>query len=373
MRKADIHKTMTAAGAVEDAIRWVLESGIQEVCGEDAGAFWSWEDPNNPGFLYSEVTGYGISAFCLPLSWDERAMDRARLAADWLFERARTGRVYACRKVGGRFATHACTFDNGVILRGLCALCARTGERKYLDAVRALADWVVDEMQHPSGFLNTRMDLQAQVVLPFGDRWSSRPGAYQAKAAFALLHAARVACEARWTRAATRVCEWALREQGQDGRFVTDSASGGTYLHAHAYAVEGLAACGALLGRTDFLDAARRGLRWAVSLVEDWGRLPAHFDPNRGMGEEERSDAIAQVLRLVLCLEGPAPIADILAARLIAFQCRDADSRRYGGFFYSCGEDGFGLNITTHGTLFAIQALDLYARGARGFEWWDLV
>lgn len=377
MRTIDGTSRATPREAVEDAVRWVLESGIQEVSGDDVGAFRSWEDPDDPGFPYSEVTGYGITALCGLESRRDLALERAHLAGRWLVDRARRGRAYACRKVGGRFVAHGCSFDNGVILRGLCALSERTGDRTVLDAAGAVADWIVDAMQEPSGFLTPRMDLATGVPLPSGDRWSSRPGAYQARAAFALLHAARLmeghgSPRPAWVRAATRLCERVLGEQEPDGGFVTDGDGSGTYLHAHAYAVEGLAACGAALGREDLTDSACRGLRWACALVDDCGAVPARFHPDRGGDVEEHSDTTAQVLRLVLVLGGPGPVADRLAARLMEFQCRDDDPRRRGGFRYARRGAEFGRNVTTHGTLFAIQALGLYAGGVRDFEWWDL-
>lgn len=359
--------------AVEAAVGWVLGSRIQEVSGEDAGAFRSWHDPDNPGFLYAEVTGYGVTALCGLDVWRDLALERARLAARWLLERARRGRACACRKVGGELTSYGCSFDNGVILRGLCALYARTREGPLLKAVRDLADWLVEDMKEPSGFFIPRRDLATGLPHPVSGRWSSRPGPHQGRLAFALLHAAKVVGEERWVPAATRLCEAILDAQEASGRFVTDGDTGGTYLHAHAYAVEGLAACGAVLDRDDLVEAARRGLRWACGLVDERGALPARYDPVRGEPEEEHSDAIAQVLRLVLLLEGSKPVADLLATRLIECQCQEEDLMRWGGFRYARRGAEFGRNLTTHGTLFAIQALRLYGAGTRDFEWWDLI
>jgi hypothetical protein len=351
---------------------WLLDSGIQEG-GEGGGAFFA-QLGSAYGWRYSEVTGYGITLLCG--AWrerrDPRALAAARRGANWLFSQARRGPAFACRREpGGEWVEHLCSFDNGMILTALVALHEATGEREPLDAAMDVARWLTHDVALPGGGLVPKTDLAHPGPVP-PDRWSTRPGPYQAKVAIGLLRLARATCEAALADAARELCLAALRHQQPDGRFVTDTIVGDTYLHPHCYAVEGLAACAAALGDARLADAARRGAHWTRSILGPDGGLPCAFDGS-APADEQRSDSTAQALRLLLLLDGPGPVTDRLLERLLAFQDAGPGPARRGGFRYSSSADGPFAGLTTHGTMFAVQALMLAERGTGGFDWLDLV
>jgi len=363
--------------AIETAATWLLESGIQVPGGPDAGAFRSWDDPQRPGFPYSEVTGYAIQTLCL-LDRERPGgpyLARARAAVNWLLTQAHAGRAFRCRRLGAEFEPVLCVFDNAMIVRGLCAFAERTGDPDVAAVACDTASWILDEMLDPvSHRLWPRWSLLARSVVPEGERWSARAGPYQAKVALAFLAVNRLRPDQRFAAAARLLCEAAIADQRPDGRFVSDP-DGTTYLHAHLYAVEGIAGVAEALALEGFRTAALRGLRWAVRQVAPARGLPAWVGGSRApvTPAEEHSDSTAQLLRLLSWLGSEPALAERLAVRLSEFQCVEADPRRRGGFRYARRRDAFDRNLTTHGSLFAIQALKWQAAGARHAGWQDLV
>lgn len=357
--------------ARQGAVHWLLHSGIRPDRGPLAGAFRAWRD-GTWGWAYSEVTGYGITLLCGLARRDmPGALDAAVGSGRWLLDQARVGPAFRCRMDDGAWLGHLCAFDNGMIVPALCHLHRLTGERAWLDAATATADWLAGRLDGDGGMI-PKHDLATGAPVP-GARWSSRVGPYQAKVALGLLQVAALAGRPDLADAAARLCRAAARFQRPDGRFVTDPALGDTYLHAHCYAIEGLMGAVAL-GADPLLAApADAATRWLATL-----RTPAHGISRRFDGQAaepvEHSDSTAQALRL-LVLTGAHPdwIAP-LAERLLAFQCDDDDPARRGGFRYALGGDAAAWdNVTAHGTMFAVQALDLVLDGPAAFDWSLLV
>ena len=73
---------------------WMINSGIQNICSdsEKNGSFNSWYDADKKRypFMYSEITGYGISALLYLHDKTKKPLflERAKLAADWLINNA---------------------------------------------------------------------------------------------------------------------------------------------------------------------------------------------------------------------------------------------------------------------------------------------
>jgi len=360
-----LHTRLEAAR--QGAVHWLLHSGIRPDSGPLAGAFRAWRD-GVWGWAYSEVTGYGITLLCgLAREGVPGALEAAVVSGRWLLDQARTGAAFRCRLDDGAWLGHLCAFDNGMIVPALCHLHRMTGERRWLDAAVATADWLAARMD-AEGALVPKHDLGADAAVP-GDRWSSRTGPYQAKIALGWMQVASLAGRPDLVDAASRLCRRVARFQQPDGRFVTDEALGDTYLHAHCYAIEGLLGAVALGADPGLAAPAEAAIRWLATVRTPDGGVARRFD-GRAPEPVEHSDSTAQVLRL-LVLTGAhpgwvAPLTD----RLLAFQCHEDDPTRRGGFRYALGGDAASFdNVTAHGTLFAVQALDLARRGASGFDW----
>ena len=118
--------------AISNLERWITESGIQNKAGQHKGSFNSWYDIEKEkyGFVYSEITGYGITTLVF---LDE--IEKAKQAADWLieysmcregFERGGVKTSLILNK--GDTARELfddqviCTFDTGMALNGMINL-----------------------------------------------------------------------------------------------------------------------------------------------------------------------------------------------------------------------------------------------------------
>lgn len=357
------------SAAAEEAINWLVQSGIQD----SEGAFASGLN-REYGYRYPEVTGYGITLLCKQwrLTGDERLGFSARKAVKWLLGHARRGFGFACRQErDGQWLEELWSFDIGMIINALVAYYEVTGERMPLDVAIHAARWLTTEARRPSGELVPRFSISYGPI-PDGDRWSTRAGPHQAKVVLGLLRLARVTGDEYLIETARQLCHRVLRYQDLDGRFITDLATGETYIHAHCYAVEGLAGYAFISGDEKILRAATKAVDWLRSIVRPDGGVPCSYD-GRNANQEERSDSTAQTLRLLILLKNMDEIAHLVAKRLLTFQCRESSKARRGGFRYSSLRSGPEADLTTHGTMFAAQALYLFGRNLSDFEWLDLV
>lgn len=269
------------------------------------GAVPSWVNPHHPGYAYPEA-----AALVLRLLHHERDIPRAtidRLAHYVMAAPAgKDGRVY--------------TFDRGVRLAALAAVGLPCGEEPERIAY-ALARGIATEP-------------------PAAPRWSTVLGPHLLKLAVAahavgpsrgtsLLHALR-----------------SLRPTLAEGGRIPTPPHGTTYVHAHAYATEGLLVLG-------HLDDARRAASWLAEIQTADGGLPREHDGARGIGPQH-ADATAQAVRLWCCIDRTRFASAI--DRGLAFLDRLAAAS--GGIRYSDTSD----DVNTWATAFAVQALD-FAHG----------
>lgn len=283
------------------------------------GAVMSWSNPVHPGYPYLEAGG-------LWLRWATQrgvTSELRRPTAAWLWaavERDDVGRD------GARYS-----FDTGVVLAGLDAHGGtgngRTAAHWETLAKRIAAGIAVDPSSEP--------------------RWSTRVGPHCLKLAVGALQ--RPAGAYALLHALGRL-DW---HTDSDGRIPT-CADGSTYVHAHAYAVEGLLALSephSSVPKTvtrRFTAAAQEGARWLAAIQPEHGGLPAFHDGDTPRGPS-RSDATAQAIRLWVLLDREAFATPI--ARAVHFLRNLASDT--GGLRYDDASD----DINTWATLFAEQAL----------------
>lgn len=212
----------------------------------------SWANDGHPGYAYAEAAGLLVRWYA------QRGIDAPPAVV------ARLRRDVERRAIGRGGSVYA--FDTAVVLAGLEAL---------------------DEREDPRWSLG-RADLAQMPVVhpPAPARWSTLPGPHLLKLA--------VGCAARAARGwSTPSLAWLLQlgvHQEENGRIRTPPHEA-TYVHAHAYATEGMMAL-ASLGHAPpaSIDRAVEFLR---AIQRDDGGLPAWSD-----GGPTRSDATAQAVRL---------------------------------------------------------------------------
>jgi len=191
---------------------------------------------------------------------------------------------------------------------------------------------------------------------PLEDHWSLAVGVHLLKGALAL----RVLARARgnWETSERRACERLLESLSaleSDGRWRTHAHSARCYLHAQAYALEGLCAL------IDEWPAVRpmleRGVARLARLQRPSGGLPAWDDVETA---PERADATAQAVRLWWLVD-PASYADEIGRARTFLAGLQAPS---GGMPY----ESQSRDETSWCSAFALQAEAWFERGSGSAE-----
>lgn len=354
---------------------WLLHSGIQSIDGPKftRGGFHGWYDGRGYPFVYSEITGYGVTSllYLNKLQPDPQLVERAKMAADWLIGFARheyggvkTRYYYRDDRTFDPFSFKEetlCAFDAGMVLYGVCLLYEETKEQKYLGFAKELGEFLL-KLKKPHGAFYALYNYKAKELVDFAGKWSTQSGSFHAKLSLGLLKLTELTGEERFKEAARGVCDYALKVQKDSGRFIVFRESGFTHLHPHCYSAEGLLYIGQKLGRKDYLGSAAGAVAWALDQQLDDGGVPSLYK-NGERVPFERSDVLAQVLRLgLLALDDSyQDKLSRLANRLLSFQDRSEDPAKRGGFKYGFSEEGKKLDHTNSWcTMFAVQALQMY-------------
>jgi len=342
---------------------WLINSGIQSA----PGGFYAWIDldAQSPSFLYSEITGYAITTllFLNRLSPEGVLIDRAQNAADWLLREA----MHPCGGFKARAyqdginadplysfnSENIFSFDSGMVLYGLVNLYKQTKQDKLLSSCRECADFLINKMQNPDGSFNSIFSAKTNVNINPGDKWSSQPGSFHAKIALGLTDLFEITNEIRYRESAIKVCEFALTKQDATGRFITDNHAQTTHLHPHAYTIEGLIYAGTAFKIAKFIDQAQKAANWMFKHVDKNGVNDIYSPKNAKFGHFQRSDILAQAMRLGLIFN--LDKTSLLKARLENYQYLTEDSRQSGGFLYNLQEK----HLNSWCSMFALQALVL--------------
>lgn len=357
---------------IELAKDWLLNSGIQNLNGKNIGAFNSWYDNSKKSYeyAYSEITGYGINTlmFFYHLKKDKIFLERAKLAADWLMNKAKhksngvlTRYFYDKASFMGSFENEEIfSFDCGMVLNGMTSLYKVSKEKMYLDFNEKLANFMIDKMQKEDGSFYAVYDAKNNKLIDNGEKWSTQSGCLHAKLSIGLTNLYELTQDKKYLDSAKKVCDNSLRFLKNDGRFVTFSESGDTLFHPHCYAIEGLYVAGNYFNNKKYLEIAKQSIIYLFNQQLKNGGIPQIFQNGKFI-EFERSDILAQALRLgVLFLQDiDNKKLEKLVKRLLEFQ--NLKEEQKGGFMY--GFDSFGKkyeHLNSWCTMFALQALELY-------------
>lgn len=284
------------------------------------GTVFSWRNPDHDGFPYPEAAALALHFWS---TYGGPHGLRKRVAATLERQVALSGGL---GKEGREYA-----FDASVALAALEA------------AVRVGVPCDARVRERLLGFLRETLHHRGS-ALPhdLAKRWSSVFGGHLIKAC-ARLAAADPASHAL---AQERTSE--LLGLFDDGRFVIWPGSSLTYLHAHAYALEGLL----------LLDRARpqleRGVAWLAEVQDAGGGFCAWYGDRGTMGPL-RADATAQAVRLWCCVNASTYDAPIRRALAFLRGLMVTD----GGLRYEPGS----RDINTWATVFALQAFRWARRG----------
>lgn len=363
------------------AARWLMRSGIQNTSKDPNrhGGVAAWYEPDKRlyPFLYSEITGYALSTlvFLNRIHPRREVLVAAHRAARWLVRNAlyKEGGVktrfylvkhYAspnyCFHYGRVYA-----FDASMVGYGLIQLFKVSKKEEYLRAAEKILYFLTTKMMKADGSFHPYFDSRAQKCGEDLEKWSDQGGSFHGKLALFFTDYYRLTGIETYKQAAARLLDWVKRRQKTDGRFITGRKDGSTHLHPHAYTLEGLLVAGVLLGRPDDCRAALKGFLWMVRGVSAANGSVSSVFEKKEFSRFERSDIVAQFLRLgaVLYSIYPKKITPHLRTlenvkkNLLLFQYKAA-SRQSGGFVYGAATDGrMRPHLNAWATMFALQAL----------------
>ncbi|MHA1380546.1 MAG: glycoside hydrolase family 88 protein [Candidatus Helarchaeota archaeon] len=354
---------------------WLLNSGIQGLDNDfTKGSIRIYYDIESDkyAFAYSELTGYAITSFLYinTFEQDPLLIERAKLAAEYITNLAERN-IYGA--IDDRFFYENQTmrpwlfsFDNGICLNGIVNLYKFTKEQKYLKIAEKIADWLISNMQRPDGSFHAAYDYKEEKIIEDSTVWSLHSEPHHAKIAIGLLNLYEITKNTKLKERAFRICDWTLKKQKDNGRFITFRLNEDTQVHPHLYAAEALLYAGIKYHNSRYIKSSQRATDWVLSLQFDNGAFPRQFKDGRVSNEESVYELI-QTIRLWL-LHGQLVNCNFnhgdlkkAVKRLLEYQCRVGNQKmKYGLFFQMKGDKTTLPHINGGAPLAAIQTLIIY-------------
>ncbi len=358
---------MTLPKSTDLALQWLAHSDIRHTNGDTrarggVNQAYDWRARQYP-FVYSEITGYAISAFVNAYRWthDANYLDYARHSADFLLRM----QTYAANDGYAGAIPHSLSlpaltvrrqyhsFDVAMCLQGMLDLNAITPQPELARAAQAIGDWLIARMQMSNGAFRATYDADTGITEHATAHFFSDGGCLHAKHAIGLLKLERIVGNGVYAAAARHVCDWVLGLQDADGAFRATERQRVVITHPHCYATEGLLYAHFILGEARYLHAAQRAGEWLARVQTHDGAIPiaskrAWYRMLRRLPEWffplKVSDATAQAIRIWLILDAHAGARIYRAAAeragefLTRLQCVDGnDPNARGGFYFAPG------------------------------------
>ncbi len=219
---------------------------------------------------YPETTGYTIPTL---LEYAERygadqMRQRAIRMALWETEvQMDSGAVQAgvlCAKGEQKPAV----FNTGMVLQGYIAAMRVSPDERIRKSAQKAADFLLSDQGEDGHFRTHGPSVQYE-----------RVKTYNCLCAWPLYLYGEMTGEHRYKDAAIRAVEAALREQKENGWFAHNCLTRSTapLLHTIAYTLQGILEVGALSGRDDLLEAARRGVDPILARISRDGFLHGRY------------------------------------------------------------------------------------------------
>ncbi|MEQ8762471.1 MAG: hypothetical protein RL885_00990 [Planctomycetota bacterium] len=252
---------------LDAALEWIARAQDQTGSG---GVARSYSLTKGWAAAYPETTGYIIpTVFEFAKRPDRESFrDRAIRMADWECEiQLEDGSVRAGTLDAPVVAP--AVFNTGQVLLGWCRAYRETWDERYAESGKRAAEWLVAHLDDDG--------VWRRGLSPF-----SQPGehTYNARTAWALALAGQVLKRPDFGEAAIRALDRVMGNRNAEGWFshccLTDNAR--PLLHTIAYTLRGLLEGGLVLGRDDYLEAARQGAARLAAVQRPDGSLAGRFD-----------------------------------------------------------------------------------------------
>jgi hypothetical protein len=354
---------------IDNNINWLLFSDIRIKEGKDQGALSGWKDLTDSSlpFIYSEIVGYAITCY----SWiylkdnNKLALTAAEESFQWINKNIQNNLLPAGKinnssgfNLKGDLQNQIYSFDNGIIIAGLLNLYKINHDSEILNLAVRIADGLIEKFWKGDRML-ALLDASFNKTDYGKGKWSTISGPYHAKIAFGFIKLFKAAGNPIYRDISRSLCDFGLRTQDKEGRFITNTDNDLTYLHPHLYSCEGILYSGIELMDNNYIKASLKGLEWAIKLMHtNNGLLPRSTKENI-----EQSDCIAQLLRLLIICRSKLDTNGKLDINNIIENLKNTllnlyiqNGRGMGGFRY---QRSFN-QICTWCTMFSVQAFEFY-------------
>lgn len=291
-------------------------------------------------FVYNEITGYSISTFvylCKVYN-DKNYLKLAQNAAKYLLK---IRDLDKCSNTYGAFfygyklpeivkSDLYYTFDNFIIIQGLCDLYSVDKNPQYLETAELIANWILNIMLKDNGSYYARYDSKSETKQWLTGKFAGDNGVLHAKDTIALLKLYNFTHNIKYRDIAEKTLNWALGLQDNDGGFWANEKKEYLFSHAQCYVCEGLAYAYYQLQEKPFLDAFEKALEFFRTKLNMDGSLNHIYKDRKlcrkivfGICPYKTTDATSQYIRLVILL------SYIKKDKSILEQYRVADSIKF--------------------------------------------
>jgi uncharacterized protein YyaL (SSP411 family) len=254
----------------EAAVGWILRA---QAASGDGGVSLGYFPCNEAGAWrdsYPETTGYIITSLLqfAESYGNDQVRESALQMAEWEIRVQMASGAVQGGTVCPTEKQTATAFNTGMVLDGWCSAYAISGDRRFRDAGRRAADFLVGDVNRDGYFRTNGQFVSADQIKT-----------YNCLCAWSLYRFGTLMQEPHYQETAVRVVEVAIRQQAANGWIANNclTRSEAPLLHTIGYALQGMLEVGLLAQRADFVSAAQRGTNPLLSRVSGKGFVHGCF------------------------------------------------------------------------------------------------
>jgi len=350
---------------------WILNSGlvITNEQNENSGGVYSFFDNNNQkyGFLYSEITGYSVSAFCFlhQIENEEKYIKLAKTSSDWIIglHEKFGGIIQGLDDENDSRKQFVYSFDTAICAKGILDYYNLTHDERYLRFSKNLLKWLEGAISE-HGTILPYMELKSKEFKESDEVWYKKWGCLHIKTSIPFAQLYKITNEKYYLEYAQKICNTYTKFQNTDGSFSLHENSKTINLHTMAYALEGLFYVYNITKNEEYLQSVEKGLDWCANKIADDGSISLWFNSKY---KSKAVYPIAQIIRLMILFDKfhneNKYLKNILKLRsfMVSLQANGNNKKVNGGFYEEFYKSIFGWKkrekLNSWGSLFSMQAL----------------
>lgn len=320
--------------------KWITE----EICDENGGIY-SWQRGNEKGYLYNEITGYGIKLYTYLYDKfkDQKYLQMAQKSVDYINSQI-NGSGGGISRGGIYYA-----FDASICLSGILSYYDCIENKQSMDEMNTkdLLNFIYRSLLDKKPI---NLNGTSPANLDF-NHWSLSYGSHLLKCSIALSQSSNIfkSEKEKFDELIDRLCIDIL-QNFHNGHFHKNSNSKDIYTHSHCYATEGLI----YLNRPEYIDVIQESANWLATVQNQNGSLyNRYFSLN---GQDEVADVTSQAVRIWLWTDKEKFSSNIEKG----FGFLKSLQSPEGGIYYKPGSK----DINSWVTMFTMNALLWHNYGA---------